>query len=137
MEKKLFFLIGILIITLALPLTIFLVRNQQNINSRATAPDQLEAEGGVLGGNAQIKTDSLASGGSYVELNKQTTTPSLTPSPSTTGLPVIQGYGAHALDGLPSNEYVVTSTAGYPSTATGTFGGALAWLNAGNWWHAT
>ncbi len=58
--------ISLLIIILAFPLTLVLVRHQQNINSHAAAPDQLEAEGGVLGGNAKIQTDSLASGGNYV-----------------------------------------------------------------------
>ena len=70
----------ILIVILALPLTIWLVRNQHETRGRAAAPDQLEAEGGVLGGNAKIQTDTQASGGQYVAFANQTPTPTSMPS---------------------------------------------------------
>ena len=66
MSRKNLFYLSALIITVALPITLILVKHQQNNRSHAASPDQLEAEGGVLGGNAKIQTDSLASGGNYV-----------------------------------------------------------------------
>ena len=72
--KKIIIISGLLI-TLSIPLTLSLIRQQTNPNSHAAAPDQLEAEGGVLGGNAQIKTDALASGGQYIAFSNQTPTP--------------------------------------------------------------
>jgi hypothetical protein len=111
--------------------TLVLLKQHTDNFTHASPPDQLETEGGARTGNANIQTDSNASGGNYVALglnSNQTPTPTI----SSTSLPTIQGYGAHALDGLPSNVYTVTSTAGYPSTAPGTWGGAEAWLNAGN-----
>ena len=75
-KRKLLSIIAVTIIILALPLTLILVKHQNEIRTRAAAPDQLEAEGGVLGGNAKIQTDSLASGGNYVALGtNQTPTP--------------------------------------------------------------
>ena len=79
--KKLSILLA-LILLFALPLLLIVVKHQQNINSRAAAPDQLEAEGGILGGNAKIQTDSLASGGQYVALGTSLT-PTPTPNPIT------------------------------------------------------
>lgn len=79
--KKIIVISGLLI-TLSIPLTISLIKQQTDTRSRAAAPDQLEAESGVLGGNAQAKTDSLASGGQYVAFANQTPTPTAAPTPS-------------------------------------------------------
>ena len=74
-KKGLFYTIGIAIIVAALPLTLYLVKHQQSNRSHAAAPDQLEAEGGVIGSPAQTKTDAAASGGQYVAFSNQTPTP--------------------------------------------------------------
>ena len=71
-KKKLF---AIILLLIALPLLLIVVKHQQNLRGRAAAPDQLEAEGGVLGGSAVVKTDPLASGGQYVLFPNQTPTP--------------------------------------------------------------
>ena len=65
-KRKLFYILGFGLIVFSLPLTIFLVKHQRDQRSHAAAPDQLEAEGGVLGGNAVVQTDTQASGGQYV-----------------------------------------------------------------------
>ncbi len=78
-KRRVFLILSLIIIVIALPLTVFLSRQLQQDRSRAAAPDQLEAEGGVLGGNAKIQTDSLASGGQYVLLATQSKTPTPTP----------------------------------------------------------
>ncbi len=65
-RKKFLTIVAVAVLILALPITLVLVKHQQNIKSRAALPDQLEAEDGVLGGNAKIQTDSLASGGQYI-----------------------------------------------------------------------
>lgn len=66
--KKISAAVILLLIVLALPITLILVKHQQDNRSNAAAPDKLEAEGGVLGGNAKAQTDSLASGGRYIAL---------------------------------------------------------------------
>ncbi len=66
-RKKILTGLIILFLFLVLPITLFLVKQQTNNRSNASAPDQLEAEGGVLNSLAQTKSDTNASGGSYVE----------------------------------------------------------------------
>lgn len=77
-RKKVLSIVAITILALALPITIFLVRHQQNNQSNATAPDKLEAEGGTLNSYAQTKSDSQASGGQYVAFTNSTPTPTPT-----------------------------------------------------------
>ncbi len=72
--------LGILLLTIALPITLYQVRQNQDNRSSAAAADKLEAEGGLLSGNATKQTDTLASGGSYVKLQISNATP--TPDPS-------------------------------------------------------
>lgn len=67
------------IILIALPLILIAIKQVTNKNSSAAAADKLETEAGVLAGNAVIKIDSNASGGSYVELG---TTQASTPTPT-------------------------------------------------------
>lgn len=73
-NKKLLIIFGIILL-LALPLLLIVVKQQQNQRSHAAAPDKLEAEGGVLGGNAIAKADTTASGGKYVEFQAQDSSP--------------------------------------------------------------
>jgi hypothetical protein len=56
------------IITLALPLFLFAIKQNLDNRSSAAAADKLEAEEGVLGGNAVTKQDSSASGGRFIAL---------------------------------------------------------------------
>lgn len=66
-------------------ITLLSIKNQQEIRSHASPPDQLETESGVFAGNANKQTDSNASGGSYVALGiNQTGTP--TPTGTQTGV---------------------------------------------------
>lgn len=86
-KRKIFLVLSLIIIVIALPLTLILVKHQQNNKGRAAAPDQLEAEGGVLGGNATVISDTNASGGQYVLFASQTPTPTTavqTPTPTPT-----------------------------------------------------
>ncbi len=71
----------VILILLAIPLTVNVLQNRQNTSQRAAFPDQLEAEGGVLGGNATIISDTSASGGQSVLFSASTPTQSLTPTP--------------------------------------------------------
>ncbi len=68
-------LIVLIAIILALPIVILAAKQRQETRSSAAAPDQLEAEGGVLGGNASIQTDTQASGGQYVLFQAQASSP--------------------------------------------------------------
>ncbi len=76
---------AVILLLIALPLLLIVVKQRTDNRSRAAAPDQLEAEGGVLGGNAVAKADSLASGGQYVEFSKQTGAAGPRPAPSSLG----------------------------------------------------
>lgn len=99
--------LGILLLTIALPITLFQVRQNQDNRSSAAATDKLEAEGGVLSNGASIKPDSSASGGSYVELNSSTPTP--TPTQTTT---TSSPYGPRVTPSTPTgtNVYIVSSS---------------------------
>ncbi|OGH48233.1 MAG: hypothetical protein A3A51_04410 [Candidatus Levybacteria bacterium RIFCSPLOWO2_01_FULL_39_10] len=82
-NKKIPFL-GLILIIVIISLTVFLVRQTQNLRGRAVAPDKLETEGGVLSSSGVSKqSDSGASGGSYVLFNIQTGGPTPTNPPST------------------------------------------------------
>ncbi len=88
------------VIALAIPLTVILALKQQEIRGRAAAaPDQLEAEGGVLGGNATIVTDTTASGGKSVRFSASvpTQSPTPTPTPTTTSRKVVNVSSIAAL----------------------------------------
>lgn len=74
-------LVVIVAIAIALPITLILVRYQQNLFGRAAEPDKLEAEGGVLSSTGVSKqTDSQASGGQYVLFANANQTPPPTPA---------------------------------------------------------
>ncbi len=62
--------LGILFLTITLPITLFQVSQNQDNRSSAAAADKLEAEGGVLGGNATKQTDTNASGGNYIQFGQ-------------------------------------------------------------------
>ena len=100
--KKIIIITGLLI-AISIPLTLSLIKQQTSTNSRASAPDKLEAEGGTLNSNAQAVTDSTASGGSFVKLN---TASAPTPTPST------GAYGPRSTPSTPtgSNVYTVSSS---------------------------
>lgn len=78
-NKKLSLIILILIV-IALPLFLIIIKQNLDNRSSAAAPDKLEAEGGVLGGNAQVQSETNASGGQYVAFAN----PTPTPTPTTT-----------------------------------------------------
>ncbi len=112
------------VIALAIPLTVILALKQQEIRGRAAAaPDQLEAEGGVLGGNATIVTDTTASGGKSVRFSASvpTQSPTPTPTPTTTSRKVVNVSSIAALKtNLADNtvdEIVVTNGTYTVSTA--------------------
>lgn len=79
---KKYSLVLIVILSIVLPLLIFLVKQQTNKDSHAAAADKLEAESGIPNNLTATKTDSGASGGSYVQLDNQT---SPTPTPPQSG----------------------------------------------------
>lgn len=87
------------VIVLSIPLTVIIALKQQEIRGRAAAPDQLEAEGGVLGGNVTIVTDTSASGGQSVLFSQTnpTQSPSPTPTPTTTSRKVVNVSSIAAL----------------------------------------
>ena len=74
-NQKLLKFLPLFLIILSLPLSVWFVGQTQNTQQKAVAPDQLEAEGGVLGGNATIVTDTSASGGKSVMFSQSTPTP--------------------------------------------------------------
>lgn len=87
-NKRQLALIGLLIIILALPLTLILVRQSQDTRSRAAAPDNLEAEDGNLTSTGvSIQSASDASGGKFALFNKPTNTPTFTPTNTPTNTP--------------------------------------------------
>lgn len=59
---------GLILLFIALPMLLILISRTQNLRSNAAPADALEAEAGVLSGNATPQTDSNASGGSYIIL---------------------------------------------------------------------
>lgn len=79
MKGKIIPLVILAILAVALPLLLIVGKKTLDNRTHAAAADKLEAESGVLGGNAVSKADSNASGGSYVELQRQS---SPTPTPS-------------------------------------------------------
>ena len=85
-NKKILIFAGVLIIVLALPLTLYLVNQQQEQRGRAAEPDKLEAEDGVLSADGvEIQSGTLAPGGEYVGFVEVTPPPpdlTLTPTPT-------------------------------------------------------
>ncbi len=83
-KRNLLKLIPVFLIFIALPLTVWVAQQTQNTQQKAAAPDQLEAEGGVLGGNATVIADTSASGGQSVRfaVSAPTTVPTSTPTPT-------------------------------------------------------
>ncbi len=90
-RNKKFRLLILVLILIALPLLITTIRNQTQTRSNAAAADKLEAEGGILGGNVQNKSDQTASGGQYITFADQT--PTLTPIPTIPSSSGIYGPG--------------------------------------------
>ncbi len=80
-RNKKFRLLTLVLILIALPFLIIAIRNQTQTRSDASAADKLEAEGGTLGGNAVIQSDSTSSGGNFIVL-KNNQTPTTTPTPT-------------------------------------------------------
>jgi hypothetical protein len=97
MAGKKIIIITVLFIALAIPATINLLKQQTGLNSRASAPDKLEAEAGTVNPNAQIFSDSTASGGKYVKLNSASapTTPTSAPNPT---IPANSLYVPNSID---------------------------------------
>jgi hypothetical protein len=82
-KGKKIIVITVLFLALAIPATLTLLKQQTDFNSKAAAPDALEAEGGTLNSNVQVVTDSTASGGSFIRLNTASApTPTASPNPS-------------------------------------------------------
>lgn len=90
--------LGILLLTIALPITLYQAQRNQDMRSNASSADKLEAEEGILSGNATSRQDSLASGGSYVSLSNT--------SPIPTAIPTIQT----PQQGFQIGPQIVTST---------------------------
>jgi len=75
-NKKNLKIIGIAVILLALPMTLYTVYRIQNTASRAAAPDKLETESGVLSSSGVTKqSDSNASGGQFILFNTDSSPP--------------------------------------------------------------
>ena len=70
-RKKLSIIIAVILL-ITLPILLVVAKQSQDKRSSAAAPDKLEAEGGVLAGNAQMAADQTASGGQYVLFANQT-----------------------------------------------------------------
>lgn len=90
-KNKIFYFLAATILIIALPIILILVRHQQDNRSHAAAADKLEAEGGILGGNAKSQSDSNASGGQYVAFLNSNSTP--IPTPPTTSASY-EGFGS-------------------------------------------
>ena len=113
-NKKTLEIIGIILLLLMFPLLLLVVRYTQDIRSSAAAPDKLETEAGVLSSSGVAKkSDSGASGGQYIEFNKQSTSPSPTTPPNsgnsatakiTVGTKQQTGYEV-SFDGMGSTGY--------------------------------
>jgi len=95
-NKVLFGIISLGILAFALPITLLLIRDSQDLRSSAAAPDQLESEAGVLSSSGvSTQSDSGASGGNYVLFTRsQTGTPTPEPGNCT---PVGNTGGASAI----------------------------------------
>ena len=107
--KKIIIITGLLI-AISIPLTLSLIKQKTSINSRASAPDKLEAESGNLNSNAQrIDGDSTASGGSFVRLN---TASAPTPTPT---IPPPSGVGPRPDPTFPTGTNVVTIDSSVPT----------------------
>lgn len=79
-KRKLFSAICLTILILALPISLVIVKHKQETRSHAATANNLEIESGLPNALATTKTDSQASGGSYVQFNNQTS-----PTPSQSG----------------------------------------------------
>ncbi len=143
-NKKLSLLI-LAIILITFPLILVLVKQNQDNRSSAAAADKLEAEGGILGGNALNKQDTTASSGKFVELGINPTsslTPSNTPIPvSSVGLSqctaLDKGIAYIAAPALSMPGYLqstIDPTFGTKITrVTGDVGTPIPLSGAGNW----
>ena len=109
-KTKILKTIGISILILSLPIALILVRQNQDNRSHASPPDQLEAEGGSLIGNATSQNDSNASGGKFIILGINTTGQTPTPTPSQSS------YGPRPAPATPTGGNVYT----VPSSIDGT-----------------
>jgi hypothetical protein len=82
-NKTLFGIIFLGILAFALPITLLLIRDTQNLRGSAAAPDQLESESGVLSSTGVTKqTSTSASGGQFVRFARNINSPTPTPSAS-------------------------------------------------------
>lgn len=81
-QRRLIELIGLIVLLLAFPLLLFVIKFSQDTRSSAAAPDKLETEAGILTSTGVTKqNDSGASGGQYVVFN-QGSGPTTTPAPT-------------------------------------------------------
>lgn len=108
-QRKHIKLIGIIILILALPLTLILVKSVQDQRSSATTPNALEAETGVISGNVQKFSDSSASGGEFVRMFN--TNSSLSPSPTNSPNPTIPPDAIYIPDSIDSTGATDVSSA--------------------------
>jgi hypothetical protein len=134
MAGKKIIIITVLFLALAIPATLTLLKQQTGLNSRASAPDQLEAEGGTLSSTGAIKgLDTLASGGQYVKFGNQSTnpTPSVPPNSGTTATARIT-VGTKQQVGYDISFDGSTSTGYGPYGATDKFGIKTYYWNFGD-----
>ena len=105
-------LLGFILILIVISLTLFLVRQTQDLWGRAASPDKLETEGGVLSGAVSKLSDSQASGGQYVLFANQTSTPTNTPSTAPTSPPTSSSgtYGPGVDMDSKNNQQIGTSS---------------------------
>ncbi len=134
-RQKLLKLFPLLLILLSLPLTVWFIQQTQNTQQKAAAPDQLEAEGGVLGGNATIVTDTSASGGQSVRFSQTnpTQSPSPTLTPTTTSRKVINVSSISALKtALADNtvDEIVVTNGTYRVSAAGSQASNSLWIGS-------
>lgn len=73
-------LLGTLILVLALPVILILLVSSTDKRSHAASTDSLEAEGGVLSGNASLISDGSASNGQAVMFGTKTSSGTFQPS---------------------------------------------------------
>ena len=118
-------IVGVVILLLAFPLTLILIKQTQDQRSSAAAADKLEVEGGTLSSTGVTKqSDSNASGGQYVELS-QPIRPTPTSSPSTTG------RGPRLAPAVPTGNNVYIIPSSIPNNGTGDTGPTIsAWLKS-------
>ena len=118
MSRKLL-IVGSLLIILALPITLILVKQRQDQRSSAAAPDKLETEGGVLSSAGVSKqSDSGASGGQYVSFTSQSSSSTPTPSSQT-------GYGPRPAPTTPTGSNVYTVPSGIDGSGNSNVSAAL------------